>query len=358
MVKVANISVTKFNLVKEIDNAKNADMKRCLEIFGDKSRLRELMPKPDKITVSFELHGTNTDIANGIRRCLLNELSIYSFTFDEFEDLDVSDEYILCDFIKKNIDLLPINQELDTDFKDISKLEISLEADNKSDDIVEVTSSDFSIMYDGKEIKSSEVVNENIVLCRLRPAKHIVIRNIKITKGIGRDDAGKFSTFSNVSYKILDVEPLDEETGKGQSSMVAAPSKFFISYTTHRNIKKPERAMVACCDTLIGRLANILADMKNISNKDEYYYSDLLSLETGGNIKKISIKGEQWTIINMICRYCFILTNGNIKFVSPAIIHPEKEIGVINITHPEFSKLLQSAIQKCIDELEAVKSHF
>ena len=359
MVKVSNIQVDELDFMKEINNLKNKDLQKCIQILGDKNKLKDLLPQKSKITVSFELKETNTDIANGIRRCLKNELEIFSFDFDEYKDLDVSDAYILNDFIKKNIDLLPISQDLEQDFKDFDKLNIELNVDNKTDNIICVTTSDVEVSYNGKKMDSGLLVNKNITICKLRPLEHIYIKNIKIVKGTGKQDGGKFNPFAdNIGYKIIDVTPLDEDTNKGTSSMLANPTHFRIAYTTHRNIKNPKKMMVKCCDTLITRLSNILSDVANISNKDDYYYSDLLELETDGNIKKLHIQGEQWTIINMISRFCFILTKGNIKYVSPAIEHYEKNKGTINITHPEFSKLIQSSIKKCIEELTTIKKEF
>lgn len=355
MVKISNIKVLVFNLLDELKNKKNADLQKCAALFDEIPK--NLIPKKDKITVYFELKETNADMANAIRRCLINELEILSLSFNEYDDMDTTDAYILSDFIKKNIELLPINQELEEKY-DIKELTLELELENKTDEIIDITSSDFTAYYKDKKIDITEIVNENIVISRLHPGDNILIKNIFIEKGVGKTDAGKFSAFSNTTYKIIDVIPLDEETGDGQSSMVSNPAHFAISYTTHRNIKHPKKMMIKCCDTLIRRLENILTDLQNINNKSDYYYSDLLQLETNGNIKKLLIKGEQWTLINLISRYCFILTKGNIKFVAPALIHPEKDMGVINITHPEFSKLINDAIKKIINELNDIKKAF
>jgi len=88
----------------------------------------------------------------------------------------------------------------------------------------------------------------------------------------------------------------------------------------------------------------VLNDMKNISDDQNIYLSSLLELETNGKIKTIKIMGEYWTLANLISRYCFIVTEENIKFVAPSIIHPDKRIGVVRIIHSNFSKVIQDAI--------------
>lgn len=354
MVKVTKIKVTELNLIKEIDNKKNVDMQKCMALISEKDA-KALLPKKSKITVSFELEGANADLANGLRRCLIDEMEVMSLDFDEYVDFVSSDPYILCDFIKKQVCLLPINQEYVYD-----GITIKLEKTNDTEEIIDVLSDDLIIGGTSSQKDLLNIVGGNIVLSRLRPGESITIKNITICKGLGYTDGGKFSLISAIRYEILDVDPIVEtrlgQTGK--SALLSNPKHFAIAYTTHRNIEHPQKLMVKCCDTLINRFDKIYDDMLNIKDKDTMYFSGLLTLETSGNLHKLHIQGEYWTVINLICRYCYILTDSNIKFISPALIHPEKHIGIINITHPEFSTLIQKSIKKIIVDLNTVKSSF
>lgn len=366
MVKVINISTREFTFKTEISNKQNKDLQKCIEYLkkagmNDQSILN-ILPDGIKYTIAFELKDSNVDLANAIRRCLTDEIEVYSMTFDEYEldKVEITDPYILGDFLRKQIELTPIIQDSKEIEQQDDSWEISLAKENNTDEIIDVMTNDLSVYYDKKKVELENFVRTNIVLCRLRPQEQIKISNIKVVRGIGRDDAGKFNMLSNITYKILDHDPLVEEksSSSGKSSMVSNPTHFFISYSTHRNIRKPLKIMIKCCDNLINRLELVLKDMKNIKNSDDYYLSDLLELETTGIIKKINITGEYWTITNIICRYCYNLTNGNIQFISPAVIHPEKEIAIINIIHPEYSTLIQDAIIKIIKDLETVKRSF
>jgi hypothetical protein len=49
--------------------------------------------------ISFEMTNTNVSIANGIRRCLIDEIETSSFDFDENKDFETTDPFILSDFI-------------------------------------------------------------------------------------------------------------------------------------------------------------------------------------------------------------------------------------------------------------------
>lgn len=354
MVKVSKITTADFNLWKEISNKDNKNMQLCLNLINDLDA-KDFLPKNSKFTVSFNLSDTNADIANGIRRVLMDEVPVLSFDFNEYVDFISSDPFILSDFIKKQVGLIPINQDFD-----YSGVNIKLEKTNNTDEIIDVRSDDFIISGKAEQKDLTKILGLNIVLCRLRPMETITINNIIISKGIAINDAGKYSLVSNVTYEILDVNPI-VETRSGQtgiSSMLSMPENFLIKYSTHRNTDSPLKIMVKCCETLISRLLIIKTDMKNIKNQDIYYLSDFIILETTGNLKKIQFLGEYWTVINLIARFCYVLTKGNIKFVAPSLIHPEKEIGVISITHPEFSTLIQDALSEAISELKIISGFF
>ncbi len=359
MVKVSNLKVETFNLVKEIKTQKNKYMQECMKYIKP-HEAETLLPSKDRYTVSFDLKETNSDFANAIRRCLIGEVEVAALDFDEYSDLDTSDAYILSDFIKKQINLLRIHQDhlLDGKFDLYSKLDISLSKINKTDGIIDVKSDDIVITKDGKQI--SDFVGKNIVLTRLRPDCYIKIKNIKVVKGISRIDAGKFNPISNITYKIIDIDPIVEtrEGLEGVSSMKSNPTHFYISYSTHKNISEPKKLLVSCCNILIDRLEKIYDDLKNINNKSTQYFSSLLELESNGGLKVLKIKGEYYTLVNLIARYCFVLTNGNIKFVTPALIHPDKEVGVVKIIHPEFCTLIQNSIKKIISELKDLRKNF
>jgi hypothetical protein len=344
MVVVKKIQV----LEKNYKNYKTESFKKCLKLVPN---LLDLLPKNSKFKVSFELHDTNTDLANAIRRCILNEIEIYSMTFNE-ENMNISDPYILSDFIKKQIELIPILQDPDIDYDD---LKIDINVKNNTNQLINITSKDINVYHKDKQ---KNIMTDTIILCNLRPMEFFNINNIYIKKGKGRNDAGAFNSVSNITYDILNIIPYDENNKKGSNSLISNPTSFEISYTTYRNIKKPFYFIKLCCDTLIKRLEIILNDMKNIKNDDIKYYSEILELETKNDLKILYIKNECRTIANLIARYCFILTKQNIKFISSDITHYEKDIVFIKIIHNEFSTLIQNSIKKIIDEIKNIKINF
>ncbi len=346
MVKVENITVDELNFAKD----KSPLLKQCLDLVPD---LLKFLPVKPKYVVRFELKETNADMANAIRRCILNETPTMSLDYNEYKDADISDPYILSDFLKKQIDLIPISQDVNYD-----DYEIELDVENKSDEIIKVMTKDFNIKKNKKNVDVVNIMSPLIILCSLRPGEYLRIKNFKIKKGIGRTDGASFSRVSNILYSPLDVIPLNSETGEGVSSLNSNPTHFEIGYSTHRNIDDPLKIIREACDVLINRLEVILTNLSNISPKEEYHYSDLIQLETHDSIKEIQFKNENWTTINLISRYCYMLTNSNIKFVTASILHPEIEIGVIKISHPEYLKLIQDSIEKIIEDIKIIHKSF
>lgn len=362
MVSVKNLQIHEFSFGKEIENKKNKQMQKCLEILRTESEqftmgyadAIDLLPKRSKMHVSFELVDTNVELANAMRRCLLDEITIKSLDFDEFNDFRTDDLYILNDFIKKQLELIPILQD-----RDYNDAKFQLYKKNDTDEIIDVISENIKPIDENTKMDTMDLFAKNIVLCKLRPNKFIRIDNIRISEGIARDNAGKYNTVSNIYYEIKDIDPIVEtKTGqRGVSSMVSNPKHFKLGYSTHRNFDNPKLLVVKSCETLIDKLKLILEEFQKIKNKDKQYISDYIALETTGDVKKISIIGEYWTIVNVICKYVYEEAI-DIKFIAPAIVHPEKEIGLINIIHPEFSSIIQNGIKKILVDLDDILSAF
>jgi len=362
MVKVANIKIDILNIKKEFDNDKNKDMKLCKKYLkyleddvDNKADIKELLPSSIKHKVSFELLETHPEVSNGIRRCLTSELSIISMTINKFSDIECTDKYILADFIKKQLESIPIIQEY---YKEYSKVKLSLFVQNKTDKNINITSGDLNCSsgHDIKKIISSN----NIVLSKLRPDCFIKINNINLVMGKGLIESNKFTVVSNINYKILDVKPLLEtkDTTEGKTSLIVNPTKFRLSYTTYGNFKEPKHIMKLCCDNFINRFKIILDELMNVDYSEDQYFSDLIEIETKKNIKIIYIKNEYWTMSNLLSKYCFLETKGNIKFICPGIVHPEINTGFIKISHPQYLKVVQNSLKKLIDDFKKIKSSF
>jgi hypothetical protein len=152
MLKVEKISITEKSIKKTPAlNELVALMKKHHFANGYES-----LPTAPYHEVSFDLVNTYPGFANGVRRTLVEEIDVVCADADESK-IRTDDEFIsgMCDVILKNINLLPVRQDLDID--GMSKYSIYLIKTNKTNDIIDVTASDF-IIGDADEVRRKSAV--------------------------------------------------------------------------------------------------------------------------------------------------------------------------------------------------------
>jgi len=351
MVKVVNIKYE-----TEAVEPNNKNFQKCIEYAKLITKdYKKYLPNRPKESISFELHDITSDMANTIRRFLYDEILVYSMSLDEY-DIKTTDPFILNDYVKKRIESIPIIQDMEK--YDIDKFTINLSFENLTAESMNIYTRDFEILYNDKKYTGDYFFSENICVFSLKSSKKIKISNIKIIRGVAKDDASKFLLLSNINYKILDTKPINKTQHKktGESSLNSNPSKFLFKLTNHRNIK-PKKILNLCLDNITERMENINAEIKKINENDTNYISDLIKLETNGNFIILHMNNEYWTLANVISRYCY-LQDKDIEFVCSSIIHPTTEISLIKIKHKNYLKILINAINDIIKDVKNIKSYF
>jgi len=348
MVIVKNIKYT--NIPFE---TKDKDFLRCIEyIKSVDSNYKKYLPKTNKQNLSFELTKANSALANTIRRFLLDEIPVLSMDVSEMNIIS-DDKFILTDYLKKNIEMIPINQDIDKSVK------LQLNIENKTDEIISVYARDIEIYgKNGKKINNETYFTGTIPIINLRSMCSLKISDIGIVSGLGKHDSGKFILLSNIQYDILDMEPptTNKFASQGKSSLVSNPEHFKISFTTHRNLNI-KKIMGICCDTILSRLNIILKELTSLEGNTNVYFSEIITIETKGNIKLFHFIGEYWTISNLLSRYCYIVYP-DIQFVCSCIVHPSVEESIVKIIHPQSIKILSDAIKKIISDVNTIKIAF
>lgn len=352
MVKVTNVKYTEIPFESD-----NKNFQRCLGyVKSIEPEYKKFMPKNSKYTGSFELKEATSDLANCIRRYLIDELPVYSMHVTE-EDIETDDRFILADFLKDNLELIPFLQDI-TD-NDAENLTMSLHVENTTDDIISIYSGDIIVTNSQKKkLDNTKYFTSTISIIKLRPGTTLDIKNISIVAGIGKADSGKFLLLSNISYEILDIVPLEENKYKkiGQSSLNSNPQHFKIGFTTHRNMNA-KRVIPMCCNAIIRTVSGILEEIGKINESDKIYFSNLIELETKGDVKFFHLKGEYWTIANIISRYCYLAFK-DIQFVCSSIIHPSNEESIVKIRHSESIKIIKTALKNIISDITLIKKAF
>lgn len=118
--QVRNIVETKYTLSKET--------RELVKRLGVEKYLPPEIPKG----VSFELHGTTTELANALKVCMNGELEVLCMEFDEnsTDGLTTDDRFIKKHELAKRIKLIPIRQ--------ISDMRFTVNVKNRSDEILPV----------------------------------------------------------------------------------------------------------------------------------------------------------------------------------------------------------------------------
>jgi DNA-directed RNA polymerase subunit L len=354
MVKIKNIKIEESSFFKKTDAA----FKKCLEYAKlVNPNAIDLLPVNTKYTVTFELTDTCTELANCIRRSLIDEVPVFSMTIDD-TNIDTDDMFILSDFIKKNIELVPITQELKEN--DIADLQLTLNVKNTKDTIIPVHSGAIEVYNTKtkKKLNTADYFSTGIILIYLRPTFSLHLKSIKIDIGRGKTHGGKYSYVANTLYEVMDIKPLidNKYETKGESCLNSNPTHYKVGYKTYRNIA-PKHVMIKCCAELISKFENISKELQNIKKTDVVYISDLIELETSDSMSIYHLKSEYWTASNIISKYCFIAFK-DIEFVCSSIIHPSTEESLVKIKHPQSLDIIQKAIKNIIADINTIYKAF
>lgn len=315
-----------------------------------------LLPQKPKYMLSFELTGTYAGFANGFRRVLMEEIPTKCLDFEN-KSYETTDEFLLIDVVKKNINLIPIIQE----FKDnkFNGYTISLNKYNPTNDIIEVRASDISIKAGkNRELPLSDLLHEsNFRLFRLRPNKKIVIKQLDIIEGVAKDNAAKFSLLDNVSYRPMGMTPYDMFAHTGTRTSTVNPTTFMCSFLTCGNISV-NGVVEKTCDVLKHKLMaakNKLNIYTELKLGDNNYVGDNFIVENSEGIKKYIFDGEYITLAYMVGQRCYILDK-NILFCAPGVDRYDNEKAIIRLKHPDADALLDKAIDECLSDVEKVRS--
>lgn len=346
---VSNVSINKCNY-------KNDKLKKVLLKYGNS--LEELLPTYSWHKVSFELKKAYSSLANGIRRTLMAEMDVKCLNFDR-EDLETTDDFIISDLLQKNINLVPINQDFDLD-----GVSVELNLKNNNNHIIDINLSHISIINNKtkSEYKHNYLFPEpNISIGLLSPDKQIKIKKFKIETGKCKQDAAKFTLLNNVSYEILDMEPYDVFTGKGDRSISKNPEHFRIGFKTKGNIEAKE-VMQNCCATMTRYLNDIKDEMDKyieyLKNKNNIYYnSENLEVINNNDLMIYKINRQYLTICNMIAQKIYLLDN-NISYCNASVEGLNVERGIIKIKHPEPNKIFLDAITAIILDIQIISDAF
>lgn len=362
---IKNLSIAKSDYKQPNDKLKS--IVKLMEKNNINNPL-DLLPQSDFYNVKFNLVNTNSAFANGIRRILIEELPVTCLEATH-ENIHTTDDFLLTDVIRKNINLIPINQEFI--LSALKNLYITIDIFNNTNKQIDVKARDLIITKNqidpaAPKTKHKSIIaidklipDGNITIFTLSPGKQIVINDIVIESGLSKDDAAKFSLLNNVSYKPIGYKPYNNFDKTGIRSSDYDPDEFEIQFTTNGNIT-PKSVMTKLYNTVADRLSAIrskVSTYKDNKSDSSFYAGDNIEVSFLDSIETYKFHTEYITLTYMIAQQCYQLDK-NIKFCTPSIDRYDNEIGIIKINHPDSPSLIIKAIDDCISHCKEITSAF
>jgi hypothetical protein len=299
-----------------------------------------MLPKKPYYRVSMVLKDTYSAFANALRRILIEELPVKCLDFED-HILDTDDPFILVDQLRKNINLIPIDQDAKYNGG------ISLNKRNVTNKIINIYASD---------IVGAEIPDGHIIIGVLRPGKKITISNIKVIVGLAKNDGAKFTLLGNVSYKPLGYEPFNNFTYEGKRSIEYNPTEFLLSFETARNVRV-DTVINNMCDMLQSKLIRIRNFInKYKGNEDRALYTDdKFRVVREKDMYIYHIHGEYITLSMLLAQTIYHINN-NVAYCAGTIDRLDTEIGIIKIIDPDPNKLMLSVLDLCEKNIDIIRS--
>lgn len=294
----------------------------------------ELLPTKNRQRVSFDIHGGYTELANGIRRTLIEEIPVQCLDVQE-ADIETNDEFIMLHMLIRNINMIAVNQsKIPLDVRNMR-----LNFQNQTPEIVMITAADIT---GGQSV----ITHKNVPIINIRPGKYLRIGNFTEITGMGKDSMCKFSFLNNVSYSIRGVEPYNNFTKKGKRSIEYDPDTFSIAYETCGNCA-PLYPLKLAAESLEARMQKI-ADI--LDGKDPGMQLTVTNTES---YTMYQIAGFYLTESCLIAKLCFRL-DPQIQFITGSVARFDSQMAIIKIVHPQHLDLIKRAVQQALADIRQV----
>lgn len=330
-----------------------AALRQCFDMLTPefleehKASLPELLPRNPQHRVDFKLSETFVEVANAIRRAIIDELHVWSLTCDEYQSFVKYGKYMRSDYFRKMIENIPVFQELSLD--EVQHWEVSLRLKNDSEWSIPVTAGHIAVVdkRTKEPVDTSRLWEPTHLLDYLEADAELHVVDIRFVQGQGKFDGGAFNQVANITYDVLD---------KGASCLAHTATQFFLGYTTHRNYKDPLGIIRACCDYLLGRLAQFKQDLPSQLD-GVLYVSEVMRVEKRHKFLFLFLFADNWTFANLLARYMNVLAP-DIAYCASDIDHPDKDLSIVRIHHPDPLKLTADAIDAASKDIATIAKAF
>jgi DNA-directed RNA polymerase subunit L len=356
LVELVSIELDRY----EISNKNIPDIKKIIGI--DKLPLSNTY-------VSIEIKGIPTAYINAFRRTSIDEMTGYALQIPTDMDWgETTDEFMLPQFVSQRISLIPLKNNLTSDY---NKILFNLIVENNTIDVMNVYSKDLQLIS-GK--LSEPIFNPTFKICILQPGRKIVIKNIYIGSGIGKDNIA-FQRVRCASYTHLDIPQYDKKethdingsmvdySGYKISSLESNPMHHKYSCiipSTNNDKNEIKMLFIEVCNNIKERLRYILSHIelainKESNNQDIEY--NIFQLTEGIYEGVLNIIGETYTIGELIKKTIYDLIPDiiNVKYI---ILQHENKLQITIQYKEHVTGILVKSIKYCLTTFDKLQNQF
>lgn len=321
----------------------SAAVPKLFELF----KLKELPMAETEVEV--ELKGVPTAVVSALRRTLIDEMPGMSLTVppDGFSFDQTTEVYMLPPFVNQRISLIRLRSIIPEDV--VNNLRLELDVSNESGAAIPVYAADFRVVA-GK--LTEPIFNPTFCIATLQPGKRLVIKNVGITRGMGRDNAVYNVCCCGRNLPLDIPEYSDDEmrreggiavdlSGYKISSLVANPRHHVVKFSIPATAAAGEaRAVLTdACANIIGRLRRVLSAIDTTTNDIQFTTAALGSGITRGELR---IPGETATIGNLVARIIHEMENvSHVSFTGQLTINVE--------FGGDVKAIVVNALNRCIE---------
>lgn len=177
-------------------------------------------------TLIFDIFNSNSSFVNSLRRVIICEIETVGFRTEDYENSDIkmieNTGSLHNEFLLHRIGLIPVYTK-DISSYDPTKYKFSLEVNNPTQQIINITTKDIKILnLENNKLESNElffpknyITKNNILITRLKPTPDGTGEKIKFegksSKGTGKEHI-RFSPVSNICFtNKIDPKRIEEE---------------------------------------------------------------------------------------------------------------------------------------------------
>jgi DNA-directed RNA polymerase subunit L len=311
--------------------------------------------------VEIEIEGVPTAVVNALRRTVLDEMVGHCLQVPDggFDSRLTTDVFMLPQFVNDRVACVPLRPRIAADI--VERLRLTLDVSNTTPEVLPFYTGDFKVAP-GCGVKLTEpLFNPTFKLGFLQPGKRIVLRDVRIATGRGRDH-GAFCVARRAAHRHLDLpEHTRAETherggvaldlsGYKVSSLVATPRHHVLRATVPATSANPAevRAVFAdACATVAARLLFVAAALDARDAADGVQYS-VVVLDDGLSEGTLVVPGETPTIGELLRRAIYDATP-EIAYVSQIVVDHENCLRVTVRHTGDVTRLLRDAVASSVE---------